>query len=34
MTAVVVMAAIIVGSKREFFYGWGYGAVSTVPSWM
>jgi len=32
MTAVVIMAAIIVGSKREFLYRWGYGAVSTVPS--
>jgi len=33
MTAVAVMAAIIAGSKRKLFYGWGYGAVSTVPSW-
>jgi len=31
--AAVVMAAIIVGAERKLFYGWGYGAVSTVPFW-
>jgi len=28
------MAAIIVGVKRKFCYGRGYGVLSTVPCWM
>jgi len=38
MVAIVVVAmlaaAIIVGVKRKFFYGCGYGTVSTVACWM
>jgi len=34
MTAIAVMAAIIVGLGGKLCYGCGYGAMSTVPCWM